>query len=266
MGKYYKVFKLTLEEYFVYRLNFLLWRFRSFVVLLTLFLFWQAVLSSRSQLFGYQGSQLLTYALGIGLLRSLVLANRSIDLAGMIKSGDLVGKYLLHPWTVWKAWLARDAAAKVLDLIGLTLELALIIPFFRPPLFWPKRPTTVIFFLLSLALATLLYFFISYCLSLTAFWLDEIWAIRWLFGIIILEFASGAFFPLDILPQPLFFATLFTPFPYLVFFPLKIYLEQLSFSLVASGLAVTVFWLIVFWWASAKLWQAGLKWYSAYGG
>jgi ABC-2 type transport system permease protein len=115
-------------------------------------------------------------------------------------------------------------------------------------------------------LAFFLYFFLSFFLSSVAFWTEEIWATRWLFGIIFLEFLAGAFFPIDVLPLGLQRIIYLTPFPYLVFFPLKVWLEQLSSGLIGQSLVVCGFWVVVFYWLARWLWQKGAKNYGAYGG
>ncbi|MFC1727035.1 ABC-2 family transporter protein, partial [Patescibacteria group bacterium] len=109
-------------------------------------------------------------------------------------------------------------------------------------------------------------FFLSVFISVTAFWSEEIWATRWLFGIVFLEFLAGAFFPIDVLPSWLSRIIYLTPFPYLVFFPLKVWLEQLSLILIYKAIIVCSLWLVVFYFLAKWLWQKGVKNYGAYGG
>jgi len=266
MKKYWLIFKLTLMEYFVYRLNFLLWQFRNVVSFLALFFFWQAVYSGRQEIFGYQREQMLSYIVGVSVLRGIVFGSRTADLAGMIRSGDLVNRFLLRPWSIVKAFFCRDLAAKFLDIIFITLEIYLISRLMRVELFLPKSWGMIILFVIACLLSTLLYFFISFLLSTIAFWVDNVWAPRWLFGIIFLEFMSGAFFPLDVLPSFVLKIINLTPFPYLIYFPLKIGLGQLAFGKIASVLMIMVFWLILAVLLTGSVWRKGLKSYSAYGG
>jgi len=44
MRSYLRVFKNTFAEYFIFRFNFILWRFRVVIQILTLYFFWMAVL------------------------------------------------------------------------------------------------------------------------------------------------------------------------------------------------------------------------------
>ncbi len=265
MRKYFQIFKLTLQEYFVYRLNFILWRFRSLVFTLTLLFFWLAVYGSQKTLFNYEKSQMLTYLLGVVFLDSLILASRTADLAPQLRSGEL-SKLLLRPIGFLKFFLVRDLGDKALNLIFALLEIVTIVlllnfTFYFPQSFWQWG-----LFILQVSLSFLLYFFLSLVISLSAFWTEEIWATRWLFGVVLLDFFSGVIFPIDILPPLLAKVFYFTPFPYLVFSPLKIWLGQFSIPAALKSISITLFWAIAFYYLCLFFWQRGTKKYGAFGG
>lgn len=264
MRKYFQLAKITFEEYFVYRLNFLFWRFRSLVSFLTLFFFWLAIYGNRGEFLGYQKSQMLAYVVGIAFLRGIVLGSRSVDLAGQIRSGELT-KIILKPLKIFHFWFTRDLADKSLNLVFTLAEMSLILLLFRFPFYFPQNPSSYFYFFLLVIMAVFLYFFLSFILSLTAFWTEEVWAFRWVFGIIFLEFFAGAFFPLDVLPSWLTKIIYLTPFPYLIFFPLKIWLEQLSGIMAVKAILICSVWLIFFYLLASFLWERGLRSYSAYG-
>ncbi len=253
-------------EYFAYRLNFFLWRFRGIVTFLTLIFFWRAVYGARQEVFGYQQGQMLTYVVGMSILQGIILSTRTGDLAAMIKNGDLVNKYLLRPWNVVLVWFFRDLSDKFLNLIFIILEVTLLIKFLNLPFYFPNQPNFFFIFVLACLAALILNFLISYLLSCLAFWVDNVWAPKWLFGVIFLEFLAGRFFPLDILPQPLYQLVRLTPFPYLIYFPLQIYLEKVSLQQSLRGLVVLIFWLFFFVKITQLVWKKGLKDYGAFGG
>ena len=265
MRKYLTLAKLTFEEYFVYRLNFLLWRFRSFISFLTLLFFWLAIYGNKSGFLGYQKSQMLTYVVGIAFLRGIVLGSRSVDLAGQVRSGEL-SKVILAPLKIFQFWFTRDLVDKSLNLIFTLVEIALIISLLKFPFYLPKNWETYFCFVVFVLLSMFLYFFLSFVLSLSAFWTEDVWAARWLFGIIFLEFFAGAFFPIDVLPKTLAGIINLTPFPYLVFFPLKIWLEQITAGAALKAMVICGLWLLFFYWLAKFLWQKGIKNYGAYGG
>lgn len=246
MGKYWQVFKLSLQDYFVHRTNFVLWRVRSFIFFLTLIFFWQAVYSGRNSLFGYQQDQMIAYVLGIAFLKALVLGSRSFDeLSGMIKDGQLT-KFLLKPVDIFKYFFSRDLLAKLLDVSFSLVEIFLVVKLLNLDFYLPKSASTYLVFILVSSFSVVLYYYIGFIVSSFAFWFEEVWATRWLFGIIFLEFLSGVYFPIDVLPKGLVRAINLTPFPYLVFYPLKIWNEALG-ALEKTPLQiifVMLFWII----------------------
>lgn len=264
MRKYWPVFKNTLQEYFAYRLNFVMWRVRTVLQLLVVYFLWGAIFASqKGEIFGYTQSLILTYILGGALLRSTVFASRTIDIGEEINRGNLTN-FLLKPISYFKYWFTRDIADKILNISFAVFELALIYLILKPPIFWQTNFLTLSLFGVSVGLALILYFYINFLFGLLAFWTPETWAPRFLF-FIFLEFLGGALFPLDILPQFLYQILRFLPLFYLNFFPLKIYLGQLSIMQVAEGITICLFWTLLFYWVVQAVWRKGLRIYSAEG-
>jgi ABC-2 type transport system permease protein len=81
-----------------------------------------------------------------------------------------------------------------------------------------------------------------------------------------LQFAAGAFFPLDVLPDALRQILSATPFPYMVYFPARIFLEKVSLAETARVLCVEAAWLAAFVAAALAAWRAGVNSYAAEGG
>lgn len=265
MKKYFQIFHLALQEYFVYRLSFVMWRVRSLISFLVLLFFWLAVYADRSNFAGYEKSQMFTYVIGVAFLRGLIFATRSEALASWIRDGGL-NIILVRPLSVFKVLMSRDLADKLMNVGFVILEIILVSEIFNLTLFMPNTYLVVIYSIIFVALAFCLNFFISIVISLTAFWTDDIWAVRFLFGVIFLEFFSGALFPIDILPAGLKTVLSWTPFPYIVYFPIKVWLGQINGPEIAKVIAICVGWTFVFVWLAKTLWNKGYKEYGAYGG
>lgn len=265
MRKYWQIIKATFEEYFEYRLNFLLYRFRSFISFLTLILFWLAFYGKSEMILDYKKSQLLIYVIGVAFLRSIVLATRSYDLAGQIRNGQLT-KLLLQPLDIFNFWFTRDLADKILNILFALVEILIVSKIIGFNLTFPKDPFVFLIFIVLIFLSTLLYFYLSFLLSVSAFWTEDVWATRWLFGVIFLEFFSGAYFPVDILPSWISRIIYLTPFPYLIFYPLKIWLGQVPVEAGIKIIFISLFWLILIFMVSNLIWKKGVKNYGAYGG
>jgi len=249
MPKYFSLAKITFQEYFTYRLNFILWRFRNLIFFLSVFFFWMAIFENRNEVLGYQKSQMLAYIIGVALLRSVILASRSVDLPGLIRNGDL-NKLILQPFNFFSFWFTKDVVDKLLNIIFVLVEIGIILAIFKFPFYIPQNPATYAYFTVIIFIAIFLSFFLNFFLSVTSFWTEDIWATRWLFGVIFLEFFAGSFFPIDVLPKAISSIVYLTPFPYLIFFPLKIWNEQLSFDMIFKAIFICSSWTIFFYFLS----------------
>ncbi len=261
MKKYFKVFTTSLQEAFTYRLNFVMWRVRQVFVFLIPFYMWSAVLAPGVTLYGYQLPAIITYLFGTTILRSLVMGSRSIELGWIINSGEL-SMYLLKPMRTFLYWFSRDLSDKLYNLTFIFFEIPLLFLIFRPPVFIQTNILNLGLAIVSITLAIGIYFFINLSFGCIAFWSRDVWAPRFLL-MVILDFATGAMFPLDMLPR--FWQTFIelTPFPYLLFIPLKIYLGQDPQVWLHLGIAGV--WLIIMYVLLHAIWQKGITEYAAEG-
>lgn len=262
MSKYWLIFKTTINEYFVYRLSFLLWRFRMLLNLFIIYFFWNSIFEKKTLIFGYTESQMLTYILVSSVISSFVLGTRTIDIANQIISGDIIN-LILKPFSFFKYYLTRDTADKILNMSLAFVEIVFIIFVFRPDIFIQKNILIYFIFFLFVVSGTLISFFISLSLSFIGFWTTEVWSPRFIYFILIF-FLSGTYFPLDILPKPVYYILLSTPFPYLYFLPSRIYLSGIGNYLIFPFF-VSMIWVYVTYLIARSLWKKGLKSYSFFG-
>ena len=260
MKKYLSIFSITLQEYFVYRLNMFMWRVRQIFVFLLPYFLWRAVLGGGGDIYGYDFGSIMTYLFGTTILRSLVMGSRTVDLGWMINSGMLTIP-LMRPLNMFAFLLSRDAADKLFNLSFIFIEIPIIFLIFSPPVFLQSNLYTILLTTISLILAILLYFFINIIFGSLGFWTRDVWAPRFLL-MVILEFATGAMFPLDMLSSLWQKILLWTPFPYLLFIPLRIYLGSSETTMYLMGQAI---WVVLLYLLSRFIWKRGLLRYEAEG-
>lgn len=265
MQKYLTVFQISLQNIFEYRWNFLLGRLRNIILLLTLYYLWTNVFAKQQNLFGFTLTSILTYVYIVQVLKSVVLDTRSDNIGEEISGNGKFFSYLLRPIGYFKYWLSVDLAYKIVNLIFSSIELFIIAKILHISLFLQTNLINIIIFLISVALATFLYFIFISWVSFLAFWTTQIWGARFAL-MLLLEFTSGAFFPLDIMPKNMQQIINLTPFPYLVYFPAKVYLGHLSNSEMFYGLLIQLFWFMILWFFAKLTWSKGLKVYQAFGG
>lgn len=261
MKKYWQIFQIGVSEVFVWRVNFILWRVRVVLRLLLLYFLWSTVFAQQQVVFGYDRAQILTYILGVALLSSLIISSKTQEVAAEIRDGYLTN-FLVRPLPYFNWWWTRDFADKAVNLVFAIAELTLLYLILKPTLFLQSDVLALGLTLVAVILALVLWFYFSFIISLFAFWMSEVWGIRFLL-FIALEFLSGGTFPLDILPSSIFNALSLTPFPYLLYFPIKIYLGQLPLEQIVFGFTILVAWIFISILGTNFLWTKGLV---AYGG
>ena len=266
MRKYWSIFKISFEQEFAYRLNFILWRVRNvFQILLTYFLWSTVFTGPGTQIFGYDRAKMLTYVFGIMIVRALVFSARAMDVAGSIAQGEL-SNYLLKHVSYFKYWFTRDISSKALNLIFAVVEFGILFVILRPPFFFQGSAIALVAFMASIILAILIYFFLLFLISSIPFWAPEIgWGSHFLVTVVIIEAFSGALFPINILPQGLQSLVMATPFPYLIYFPVEVYLGNIHGSALTGGLMVAAAWTGILWFGLNFIWQKGLNVYQAIG-
>ena len=263
MKKYFLIAKNMIDETISFRLNFVMWRLRVILQILTLYFLWLSILPKNTSFLGYNQSQILTYILGTSILSAFVLASRSHSVGDEINRGDL-SNFLLKPLNYFLYHFARDMGDKFMNLIFSIAELTILFYILKPPLFIQTDSLYLVLALFAAVLALVLYFFINFLLGLIGFWSPEVWAPRFIFFIVITFFAGGLF-PLDILPKQIFGIFQFLPFTYLLYFPLKIYLGQLALPEITRGISISLIWTFLMLFIVKSIWDFGLKLYTAQG-
>lgn len=266
MNKYLSIFKISFEQEFAYRLNFIMWRLRNVLGIFFLFFLWDTVFSNSNQvIFGYNRDKILTYVFGILLLRALVFSARAVDIAGEISRGDIMN-YLLKPVNYFNYWFVRDMSSKFLNIFFAFFEATALYIILKPPFFVQQDLFMILAFIISVILAILLFFHMLLIVNMITFWVPEAgWAGQYLFIGIFTTFLSGSVFPLDIFPQSIQQVIYSLPFPYLLFIPLQIYLGKLSIDAIFGGLSISFMWLLILFFAARYIWDKGIRQYVAYG-
>lgn len=263
MKKYWIFTTITISEYMAYRMNFFMWRVRQIIQLLVMYFLWFAVFANQNVLFGYTESMMLSYVFLTALLHTYVLGTTTNGLGEMINDGRLTN-FLTRPIGFFKVFMARDAADKFLNLICSVVEIAVLILILRPSLSIQHDPMLLILTLITTGIAIVLFFYFSLIIGFLGFWTPEIWGPRFL-SIIIVEFFSGAMFPLDVFPGMVKTLSLYLPFQYLLYFPASIYLGKLEMPAIFFGICVSIGWTVGLYLAATIIWHRGLAVYEAQG-
>jgi ABC-2 type transport system permease protein len=262
MRKYATIFRVKLDEYFAYRLNFVMWRLRTVLGFLLLYFVWANVAVGNREIAGYSTEEIFTYIFFANIVNAVVLSSVTSSISGEILNGDIIN-YLLKPMGFFRYILVREAVDKTMNVAFSILEFGIFYLIFRPPISFQTDPLNLIAFAAMLLVAMAISFFVSLSLSFIAFWSTEIWAPRFIFFVLI-SLLAGTVFPLDILPEPLYQAFLLTPFPYFVYAPTKMFVTGITPATLAM-LGTGCLWVLGTGFLAISLWRKGIREFSFFG-
>lgn len=266
MKKFLRIFEISLSQEFTYKVNFVMWRVRNLITILMVYFLWESVYGSENKIiFGYDKSRMMSYVVGIVIMKAIVLSSRAVDVSGEISNGDLMNQ-LLKPVNYFKYWITRDIASKALNLSFAIIEVSLIVTIFKPFFFVQTNPVQLIVFVISVILAAFIFFCLLFIVSSVSFWAPEYgWGAHFLITVVAVEFLSGALYPLDIFPDFIVKVLKMTPFPYMIYFPIQTYLGGIEISDSLLGILISIFWSTALYYLMKYIWKKGLRIYQAYG-
>jgi ABC-2 type transport system permease protein len=264
--KYGKVFEVGLQNTFVYRWNFFLRAcFGLFPLVGTVFV-WGAIFETKGSginNFDY-GSVVFYFLLVIALDSLITPTDDEWQVAADIRDG-MINNFLVKPVNYLVYRFCLFAGNRLLYTVVTIPVLFMIFFVFRQYLQWPSRPEVWFCSGVSVVMAALLQFLISFCVAMLAFWMLEISTL-----VLILYsfeyFLSGHLFPLGLLPAWIQGLLAWSPFPYELYFPIAIFQQKVDGLAVYQGLGLQAAWTSIMAVAANVLWYRGLHKYQAVGG
>lgn len=265
MNKYLAIARITFANLLQYRWDFLISQSRIILLLITLYFLWTQVFKARATLFNFSQAQIITYVFLASIVRQFVLTSATDQIAQELQSWGKFFSYLLRPVGYFRFWFTVDLVYKITSLIFIILITFVMINILNITLTWPTEVFSTLLFLVSIFIASLIYFYIGILVSTTGFWTSQVWGLQFLV-VLILEFSAGSYFPIDVLPANLQSIIKLTPFPYLLYYPISIFLGKLSLFESLKVIFIAVTWLAAIFIITKFIWNKGLKVYEAWGG
>jgi len=262
LGKWRKTISVSLSRYMAFKADFFLMLVApSFVFIAINYNIWRSVYQSRGgeSISGFSMDQMLQYQCWSFIVTLLVRSHRTWNLSEHIRFGRMTA-FLLYPFDAWKFYASEFIAFQLLQLTTAALAVSVLQVFnFLPP---PDIGAYAIGFGFSL-LVSVLWFALDFTLGLAAFWLDEVWIFRVIFGFFAVLF-SGAFIPIELFPAGLQTFLTYTPFPFITSVPAHFFMGTSSVS-VWSATVTLLGWIGALSLCAVVVWRRGLRLYNAAG-
>lgn len=263
--KYSKILNIGFKNSVEYRVDFLLSLVSCFFPIVIQYYLWQAIFknSGKSELFGYNYSQMLIYVILSALITKLISTNFEGEINEDIKNGGL-SRYLIQPVNYFFYRLFKFLGEKLLHLI---IVFSLIIVFLFSFKFSSQVSITltqILLFILIIILDLVLKFLLSYTISVIAFWMEECWGLFLAINVVA-TIISGGIFPIDIFGNKVLYLLKALPFYYLTYFPINILNGRAQIDDIVIGLTVQLTWILILILLQKYLWKNGMKKYIAAG-
>ncbi|MEZ6135997.1 MAG: ABC-2 family transporter protein [Pirellulaceae bacterium] len=270
---WWMIFRIALEERLAYRGDFALGTLMRFLPIVTQIFLWWAVFDSignqgaeQGRLVGYSFHDMVAYYLLSMLGRAFSsMPGLASSVAKQIREGE-IKKFLIQPIDMIGFMLLGRAAHKVAYYTVSTLPFALVFYLCRGYFTsgWPDAEVLVAF-VISLAFAFLLGYFMDLCIGLIGFWFLEVSSLLFVY-MLLNFFLSGHMFPLDLLPKPWNTLVDILPFKYLAYFPAAIFLGKVERGELWQQVGLEAAWLLGLIVLSRLLYARGVRRYSGFGG
>jgi ABC-2 type transport system permease protein len=264
--KYLSVFNIGLQNTFVYRWNYFLRALFGLIPLAGTVFLWRAVFHERGGgLHGYDYGSMIYYYLLTILVGNLVTpAEDEWQIAADIREGQ-INSFLTKPVNYLAYRFSIFLSGRLVYTFVTVPPIALIFLYYRHYITLPDHVMTWVCAFVSMFMAAVMQFFITYTLAMMAFWILEISTI--VFIVYSFEyFLGGQMFPIDIMPAGVQAVMQWLPFYYELFCPVAIFLERLRGPALFQALAIQAGWVLVTWASANFMWRKGLDHYQAVGG
>src|SRR4030095_3293970 len=257
LTKYVSVFNIGLQNTFVYRWNYFLRALFGLIPLAGTVFLWRAIFKERGGgLHGYDYSSMIYYYLLAILVSNLVTPTEDEwQIAADIREGQ-INSLLTKPMRYVAYRCSIFMSGRLVYTFVTLPPIALIFIYFRHYIALPGEVLTYVLAGISMIMAALMQFFITYSLAMMAFWILEISTI--VFIVYSFEyFLGGQMFPIDIMPNAVQAVMKWLPFYYELFFPITIFMERLRGPEMWQGLAIQANWVLITWGAAHFMWKRG---------
>ncbi len=225
--KYLTVFNLGIQNTFVYRWNYLLRAIFGLIPLVGTIFLWRAIFrESGGGMRGYDYGSMIYYYLLTILVSNLVTPTEDEwQIAADIREGQ-INSFLTKPMSYLGYRFSIFLSGRLVYTAVTILPIAAIFFYFRHFIILPNDAVTWLAAIVSLVMSALIQFFLTYSLSMMAFWILEISTI--VFIVYSFEyFLGGQMFPLDIMPPAIQAVMKWLPFYYELFCPIAIFQGRL---------------------------------------
>lgn len=266
LQKYHRIFQMGLKNAMEYRANFLLGIFSVIFPVTIQFFLWKAVFSAagKGTMYGYSYHGMIAYAITSAILVKFTAGGFEWEIADDVKNGGL-SKFIVRPVGYIRYRISSFMGTKSIQASVMLVVLTAVYILLTHTFGLQLSAAHVFIFLPALFMAVILNFMILFCISMTAFWLNEVWGIFVIFNLLNAVVCGGVF-PLDLFGKTVLKVFDYLPFKYVIYYPVNILTGRMNAGDGARILLLQLLWIAGMTLMVNILWAMGMKKYTAAGG
>jgi ABC-2 type transport system permease protein len=265
MRLYATMVRLSIADAIQYRVESAIYFLYEMMPPIMMAFVWLSVYQEQPMVAGFTLGEMLTYTIGVMVLRGTVTLHVEWALDYEIRQG-LLSVQLIRPFNYW-AFLFADAIA------WRFVRLLFTVPVLFGCLYWlgpdlasvslplEQLPALAV----SVVLAYVVCFYLKLCLGFIGFWTNDIMGITTLYEVVA-SVLGGILIPIALLPDWLQIVARLLPIQAIYSVPLAILLGKSEGTDPWFGILLQLGWIVVLWGLAMVLWRAGLRQYESVGG
>ncbi len=247
-----------------YRIEIIARILRGLIAPLATVILWEVIYatSKTTVINGFPSSQIFIYFfLTSALARIFPVVDVTIDMQSDIKSGDIATS-LMRPMSYPILQFAASFGDPLVDFACLTLASFILV---CAILGFIPAPVHVALFAIEIMLGFVLTWLLFFSIGCLAAYFVNIFGIMnvmlWVFNVL-----GGRLIPLTVFPTAIGSVLQLLPFGSVFYLPVVTLDGFASFSYIASGIAVTMIWIVIFFVMSSVIWRFSREKVMASGG
>jgi ABC-2 type transport system permease protein len=254
----------TIKEYIVYRTHMMVSLFVGPVYFIVQYFIWTAVYGGGGTIKGIEYLQMIRYFGVLTLIGYIIWDSADWNLSMLIRTGKFLTFALRpvhHPFFALSQKIGHRLLGTFLEALPCAVIFTLLFKI-------DMKPANIPWTVLSVILALLIFFYVSYIIGITSFWIVESQGIRAFYSLLNGVF-SGSFIPLVFFPKPLQFIQFFLPFQYTSYVPAMVFIGkytlgdiQLSIPAIVGIQALALLCVFII---SELLYNSAMKRFNAVG-
>lgn len=247
----------------VYRARSIVWLFIDIFILFIMPFLWLSVYGDAGSIAGFDKRQMVTYFIGVAVVRVAVSSHLEVKMRQEIKDGRFTN-YMVKPMNHLLYTIMREQgwrAAYTLHFIPVLLAALFI---FKDYIELNFTLQTISFVIIAFIFSHILFSLLNYIIGITAFYLIDADSAAQFFWLAFSLF-SGTIAPLVFFPQWLQRVADVLPFKYLVSFPLTIFFNHYTTREMLTGYGIQIMWIAASLLVISITFKRGIKKYEAIG-